>query len=194
MNFQYHMTKKESQQHLHFLQSSPPPSYSQHLLKQTINSILFRCLTICYGNCTDCRTLQRIVRTAEKIIRVSLPTTDTSFNKRCIHKPPAWWINCLMKFPPSHYQVECIKLPELSPPSDSATAFLRHWWNLTTPMPPNTHPNKSKPFSSYSCTSITAPLHFIMLLLDTLSLWLSMYYYEFFIDATTFDCYHSQHL
>ncbi|KAK1796491.1 hypothetical protein P4O66_009531, partial [Electrophorus voltai] len=54
----------------------------------TIEIILSSCITTWFGNCTvfDHKTLQRIVRTAEKIIGVSLPSITDIYTTRCIHK------------------------------------------------------------------------------------------------------------
>ncbi|KAK3530044.1 hypothetical protein QTP86_010332 [Hemibagrus guttatus] len=54
----------------------------------TIESVLSSCLTAWFGNCTvsDRKTLQRIVRTAEKIIGVFLPSLRDIYTTRCIHK------------------------------------------------------------------------------------------------------------
>ncbi|KAI4876673.1 hypothetical protein NFI96_027140, partial [Prochilodus magdalenae] len=54
----------------------------------TIESILSSCITSWFGNCTasDRQSLQRVVRTAEKIIGVSLPTIMDIYTTRCIRK------------------------------------------------------------------------------------------------------------
>ncbi|KAK1789658.1 hypothetical protein P4O66_015559, partial [Electrophorus voltai] len=54
----------------------------------TIESILSSCITTWFGNCTvfDRKTLQRIVRTAEKIIVVTLPSITDIYTTRCICK------------------------------------------------------------------------------------------------------------
>ncbi|KAK3524865.1 hypothetical protein QTP86_010096 [Hemibagrus guttatus] len=79
---------KKAQQHLYFLRrlrkAHLPPPILTMFYRGTIESILSTCITAWFGNCTvsDCKTLQRIVRTAEKIIGVSLPSiTDIS---RCL--------------------------------------------------------------------------------------------------------------
>ncbi|KAI5625499.1 gastrula zinc finger protein XlCGF28.1-like [Silurus asotus] len=65
----------------------PPPILSM-LYRGTIESILSSCITAWFGNCTvsDRKTLQRIVRTAEKIIGVSLPSIMDIYTTRCIRK------------------------------------------------------------------------------------------------------------
>ncbi|KAK3545731.1 hypothetical protein QTP70_011343 [Hemibagrus guttatus] len=54
----------------------------------TIESVLSSCITAWFGNCTvsDRKTLQRIVRTAEKIIGVSLPSIMNMYTTCCIRK------------------------------------------------------------------------------------------------------------
>ncbi|KAK3572636.1 hypothetical protein QTP86_001137 [Hemibagrus guttatus] len=53
-----------------------------------IESVLSSCITAWFGNCTisDHKTLQQIVRTAEKIIGVSLPSITDIYTTRCIRK------------------------------------------------------------------------------------------------------------
>ncbi|KAI5085415.1 hypothetical protein C0J45_23129 [Silurus meridionalis] len=83
---------KKAQQHLYFLRrlrkTHLPPSILTMFYRGTIESILSSCITAWFGNCTvsDRKTLQRIVRTAEKIIRVSLPSIMDIYTTRCIRK------------------------------------------------------------------------------------------------------------
>ncbi|KAK3509725.1 hypothetical protein QTP70_008461 [Hemibagrus guttatus] len=71
---------KKAQQRLYFLRrlrkAHLPPLILTTFYRGTIESILSSCITAWFGNCTtsDRKTLQRIVRTAEKIIGVSLPS------------------------------------------------------------------------------------------------------------------------
>ncbi|KAK3542088.1 hypothetical protein QTP86_013386 [Hemibagrus guttatus] len=81
---------KKAQQCLYFLwrlrKAHLPPPILTMFYRGTIESILSSCITAWFENCTvlDQKTLQRIVRTAEKINGVSLPSiTDTT---RCIRK------------------------------------------------------------------------------------------------------------
>ncbi|KAF7711310.1 hypothetical protein HF521_000321 [Silurus meridionalis] len=85
-------SSKKAQQHLYFLRSLrkahlPPPILTM-FYRRTIESILCSCITAWFGNCTisDRKTLQRIVRTAEKIIGVSLPSIMHIYITRCIRK------------------------------------------------------------------------------------------------------------
>ncbi|KAI4882420.1 hypothetical protein NFI96_021740 [Prochilodus magdalenae] len=78
---------KKAQQRLYFLRRLrkahlPPP------ILRTIESILSSCITAWFGNSTasDRKSLQRVVRTAEKIIGVSLPTITDIYTTRCIRK------------------------------------------------------------------------------------------------------------
>ncbi|KAI5102820.1 gastrula zinc finger protein XlCGF28.1-like [Silurus meridionalis] len=83
---------KKAQQRLYFLRRLrkahlPPPILSM-FYRGTIEGILSSCITAWFGNCTvsDRKTLQRIVRTAEKIIGVSLPSIMDIYTTRCIRK------------------------------------------------------------------------------------------------------------
>ncbi|KAK1795528.1 hypothetical protein P4O66_001238 [Electrophorus voltai] len=68
-------------------EKSPSPILST-FYRDTIESILSSCITTWFGNCTvfDRKTLQRVVRTAEKIIGVSLPSITDIYTTRCICK------------------------------------------------------------------------------------------------------------
>ncbi|KAK3529468.1 hypothetical protein QTP70_031158 [Hemibagrus guttatus] len=83
---------KKAQQRLYFLQrlrkAHLPPLILTTFYRGTIESILCSCITAWFRNCTvsDCKTLQRIVRTAEKIIGVSLPSIMDIYSTRCILK------------------------------------------------------------------------------------------------------------
>ncbi|KAK3548313.1 hypothetical protein QTP70_009574 [Hemibagrus guttatus] len=83
---------KKAQQCLYFLRRLrrahlPPPTLTM-FYRGTIQSVLSSCITAWFGNCTvsDRKTLQQIVRTAEKIIGVSLPSTTDMYTTRCICK------------------------------------------------------------------------------------------------------------
>ncbi|KAK3544979.1 hypothetical protein QTP86_031012, partial [Hemibagrus guttatus] len=83
---------KKAQQCLYFLQRQRkahiPPLILTTFYRGTIESVLSSCITVWFGNCTvsDRKTLQRIVRTAEKIIVVSLPSITDIYSTRCIRK------------------------------------------------------------------------------------------------------------
>ncbi|KAK3546942.1 hypothetical protein QTP86_005332 [Hemibagrus guttatus] len=65
-----------------------PPPILTIFYRETIKSVLSSCITAWFGNCTVSvrKTLQRIVRTAEKIIGVSLPSITDMYTTRCISK------------------------------------------------------------------------------------------------------------
>ncbi|KAK3507400.1 hypothetical protein QTP70_017468 [Hemibagrus guttatus] len=81
---------KKAQQRLYFLQRlrNLPPLILTTFYRGTIESILSSCITAWFRNCTvsDCRTLQWIVRTAEKIIGFFLPSITNIYSTRCIRK------------------------------------------------------------------------------------------------------------
>lgn len=85
---------KKAQHHLYFLseENAFPPS-SRYILhyRGTIESTLCSCIAAWYGNysISDCKTLQDIVRTVEKIIGVSLPSVADIYSSA---KPPALWM------------------------------------------------------------------------------------------------------
>ncbi|XP_060716983.1 uncharacterized protein LOC132839820 isoform X2 [Tachysurus vachellii] len=83
---------KKAQQRLYFLRRLrkahfPPPILTM-FYRGTIEIILSSCITVWFGNCmiSDRKSLQRIVRTAEKIIGVSLPSITDTYTTRCIRK------------------------------------------------------------------------------------------------------------
>ncbi|KAK3551887.1 hypothetical protein QTP70_031649, partial [Hemibagrus guttatus] len=83
---------RKAQQHLYFLRrlrkAHLPPLILTMFYRGTIESILNSCITAWFGNCTvsDRKTLQQILRTAEKIIGVSLPSITDIYTTRCIRK------------------------------------------------------------------------------------------------------------
>ncbi|KAK3538416.1 hypothetical protein QTP86_001761 [Hemibagrus guttatus] len=83
---------KKAQQHLYFLRrlrkAHLPPLILTTFYRETIKSILSSYITAWFGNCTssDRKTLQWVVRTAEKIIRVSLPSITDMYTVHCIRK------------------------------------------------------------------------------------------------------------
>ncbi len=83
---------KKAQQHLYFLRkfrrSRAPASIMCTFYRGTIEIILTSCITVWYGACNaSCRkTLQRIVKAAEKIVGVSLPSLQDIYSTRLTHK------------------------------------------------------------------------------------------------------------
>ncbi|KAK3511316.1 hypothetical protein QTP70_000387 [Hemibagrus guttatus] len=82
---------KKAQQCLYFLRrlrkAHLPPPILTMFYRGTIESILSSCITALFGNCiiSDRKTLQRIVRTAEKI-SLSPPSITDMYTTRCIRK------------------------------------------------------------------------------------------------------------
>ncbi|KAI2645940.1 hypothetical protein H4Q32_025291 [Labeo rohita] len=83
---------KKAQQRLHFLRrlkrASLPPPILTTFYRGTIESVLTSCITIWYGNCSaaDCKTLQRTMNTAAKIIGAPLPSLLDIFLAQCSGK------------------------------------------------------------------------------------------------------------
>ncbi|KAI4883677.1 hypothetical protein NFI96_001919 [Prochilodus magdalenae] len=83
---------KKAQQRLYFLRrlkrAHLPPPILTTFYRGTIKSILSSCITAWFGKCTvsDRKSLQRVVRTAEKIIGISRPTITDIYTTRCIRK------------------------------------------------------------------------------------------------------------
>uniref|UniRef100_A0A3B1JF03 Reverse transcriptase domain-containing protein n=1 Tax=Astyanax mexicanus TaxID=7994 RepID=A0A3B1JF03_ASTMX len=83
---------KKAKQRLYFLRrlrkAHLPPPILTIFYRGTVESILSTCITVWFGNCntSDRKTLQRIVRTAEKIIGVSLPSITEIYTTRCIRQ------------------------------------------------------------------------------------------------------------
>ncbi|KAK3521134.1 hypothetical protein QTP86_034113, partial [Hemibagrus guttatus] len=83
---------KKAQQHLYFLcrlrKAHLPPTILTMFYRGTIESVLSSCIIAWFRNCTvsDRKTLQRIVRTAEKIIGVSFPSIMDIYTTHCIRK------------------------------------------------------------------------------------------------------------
>ncbi|KAK3558596.1 hypothetical protein QTP86_021669 [Hemibagrus guttatus] len=83
---------KKTQMRLYFLRrlrkAHLPPPILTMFYRGTIESVLSSCITAWFGNCTVSvrKTLQRIVRTAEKIIGVCLPSITDMYTTQCIRK------------------------------------------------------------------------------------------------------------
>ncbi|KAK1795852.1 hypothetical protein P4O66_008965 [Electrophorus voltai] len=83
---------KRAQQRLYFLrklrEAHLPSPILTTFYRGTVETILSSCIITWFGNCTtfDRKTLQRIVRTAEKIIGVSLPSITNIYITRCSRK------------------------------------------------------------------------------------------------------------
>uniref|UniRef100_A0A669CU71 Reverse transcriptase domain-containing protein n=1 Tax=Oreochromis niloticus TaxID=8128 RepID=A0A669CU71_ORENI len=83
---------KKAQQRLYFLRklkrASAPPPILTTFYRGTIESILSSCITVWGGSCTDYnrKALQRIVRTAERIVGVPLPSLQDIYTTRLTRK------------------------------------------------------------------------------------------------------------
>ncbi|KAL0185661.1 hypothetical protein M9458_017331, partial [Cirrhinus mrigala] len=83
-----HSTVKKAQQRLYFLRQLRKFNLPQELLKQfysaIIESVLWTTITVWFGSATksDIRRLQRIIRTAERIIDAPLPTLQELHSSR----------------------------------------------------------------------------------------------------------------
>ncbi len=83
---------KKAQQRLYFLRklrrARAPAPIMCTFYRGTIESILTSCITVWYGACNaSCRkSLQRIVRAAEKIVGVSLPSLQDIYSTRLTRK------------------------------------------------------------------------------------------------------------
>lgn len=83
---------KTAQKRLYFLRRLKKFGMSSKTLKNfyrcTIESILSGCITAWYGSCSaaDRKALQRVVKTAERIIGGHLPSVQGIYNSRCLRK------------------------------------------------------------------------------------------------------------
>lgn len=83
---------KRAQQRLFFLRrmrrSYLPPPILTTFYRSTIESVMTSCISVWCGSCTaaDWKSLQRVVRTAEKIIGTSLPSIQDIGHKRCLSR------------------------------------------------------------------------------------------------------------
>ena len=86
---------KKAQQRLHFLRVLRKNNICEKLLvtfyRSTIESILTFCIAVWFSHCTeaDRKRLQRVVRTAEKIIGCPLPSLKDIYASRCLRKAVA---------------------------------------------------------------------------------------------------------
>jgi len=83
---------KKSQQRLRFLRLLRKTNLQGNLLvtfyRSAIESVLAYCLTVWYSGCSAAnrKALQRIIKTAEKIIGCPLPSLEDIANSRCLHR------------------------------------------------------------------------------------------------------------
>ncbi|XP_058261704.1 uncharacterized protein LOC131363320 isoform X2 [Hemibagrus wyckioides] len=83
---------KKAHQRLFFLRALRKNHLSLDILVNfyccTIESILTGCITVWYGNCTVSarKALQRVVKTAQRIVGVPLPKIEDIYRKRCLSR------------------------------------------------------------------------------------------------------------
>nr|XP_061817720.1 uncharacterized protein LOC133607254 [Nerophis lumbriciformis] len=86
---------KKAQQRLHFLRVLGKYNLKPDLLltfyRSSIESLLTYCITVWYGSCTaaDRERLQRVVKTAQKIIGRPLPSLTDIYTSRCLNRASA---------------------------------------------------------------------------------------------------------
>lgn len=83
---------KKAHQRLFFLRRLRKAHLSPQILGNfypcAIESILTYCITVWYGNCTahDRKTLQRVVKTAQRVTGTPLPVIKSIYDRRCLRK------------------------------------------------------------------------------------------------------------
>ncbi len=95
---------KKAQQRLHFLRrlkkvELPIPAMTL-FYRGTVESLLTYCISSWFGSCTaeERPNLSRIVRTAEKIIGVSLPQLQDIYTERCVRRAGSILKDCTHPF------------------------------------------------------------------------------------------------
>ncbi len=95
---------KKAQQCLHFLRrlkkvELPIPAMTL-FYRGTVESLLTYCISSWFGSCTaeERHNLSRIVRTAEKIIGVSLPQLQDIYTERCVRRAGSILKDCTHPF------------------------------------------------------------------------------------------------
>ncbi len=149
---------KKAQQHLHFLcwlkRASLPPPILTTFYRGTIECVLTRCITVWYGNC---KTLQRTVNTAAKIISAPLPSILDIFLVRCsskansIVKDRTWRKTVPEHQSPLHQTAQQLFSPGCESPELNAhrpsmkphtNALPPENWTISPPPPPLTSSQK----------------------------------------------------
>ncbi len=171
----YFKSIKKAQQRLYFLRklrrARAPTPIMCTFYRGTIESILTSCITVWYGACNaSCRkSLQRIVRAAEKIVGVSLPSLQDIYSTRLTRKAlsiagdPTHPSHSFFSLLPSGRRLRSLQvrtsrlkdsfihqavrklnsLPSLPPP----TLFhpTQHWTLTLRPPPPPSSPHPQDP-------------------------------------------------
>ncbi len=167
---------KKAQQRLYFLRklrrARAPAPIMCTFYRGTIESILTSCITVWYGACNaSCRkSLQRIVRAAEKIVGVSLPSLQDIYSTRLTRKAlsiagdPTHPTHSFFSLLPSGRRLRSLQartsrlkdsfihqavrklnsLPSL-PPLPSFPPRNTELWDYDPPPPPNVHTPRSLP-------------------------------------------------
>lgn len=112
---------KKTQQRLHFLRVLRKNSLEEKLLvtfyRSTIKSVLAYCITVWYAgySAAERRALQRVIKTAQKIISCPLPSLEDISSSRCllrvrkIIKDPFHPGQSLFNLLPSGRRCRCVK-------------------------------------------------------------------------------------
>ncbi len=167
---------KKAQQRLYFLRklrrARAPTPIMCTFYRGTIESILTSCITVWYGACNaSCRkSLQRIVRAAEKIVGVSLPSLQDIYSTRLTRKAlsiagdPTHPTHSFFSLLPSGRRLRSLQartsrlkdsfihqavrklnsLPSL-PPLPSFTPRNTELWHYDPPPPPSSHTPRTSP-------------------------------------------------
>ncbi len=175
---------KKAQQRLYFLRklrrARAPIPIMCTFYRGTIESILTSCITVWYGACNaSCRkSLQRIVRAAEKIVGVSLPSLQDIYSTRLTRKAlsiagdPTHPTHNFFSLLPSGRRLRSLQartnrlkdsfihqavrklnsLPSL-PPLPSFTPRNTELWHYDTPPPAPHTPRTSPPLQTVTRTS-----------------------------------------
>ncbi len=131
----------------------------------TIESILTSCITVWYGACNaSCRkSLQRIVRAAEKIVGVSLPSLQDIYNTRLTRKSPQ---HCRWSHPPDTQLLQFATIREETEESPARTNRLNDSFIHQAVRKLNSLPSLPPPPLSYPTQhwTLTPPsFHFIFI-------------------------------
>ncbi|XP_073670671.1 uncharacterized protein [Paramisgurnus dabryanus] len=103
---------KKAQQRLHFLwrlkRARLPSPILKTFYRGTVENIMTYCITVWFGNCKahERKSLQHIVRTAEKIIGASLPHIQDIFTSRCVFFSLECFIECKQSLVSVYFSVD----------------------------------------------------------------------------------------
>ncbi len=202
---------EKAQQRLYFLhklrRARAPASIMCTFYRGTIESILTSCITVWYGACNaSCRkSLQRIVRAAEKIVGVSLPSLQDIYSTRltrkalCIAGDPTHPTHSFFSLLPSGRRLRSLqartsrlkdsfihqavrKLNSLSslPPLPSLTPRTTELWHYDPLPPPAPHIPTSPGPSTPHLQTVTSTSHFVQH-------WTDHYLIQHWLQTTSSD-------